>query len=115
VRHDLFFCEFLLPAYKSSSKNLSSSALTASCFAFFPLGKATFVIPSDLAYGDAGSGPVIPPGATLKFEVELFKVLDLDADADDLQGGETEVIELPDGTKMRVPKGVKMRLVDEEE
>ena len=38
-------------------------------------GKATLVIPSDLAYGDAGSGEVIPPGATLKFEVELFKVV----------------------------------------
>uniref|UniRef100_A0A7S1Y640 peptidylprolyl isomerase n=1 Tax=Grammatophora oceanica TaxID=210454 RepID=A0A7S1Y640_9STRA len=37
-------------------------------------GKATLVIPSDLAYGDAGSGGTIPPGATLKFEVELFKV-----------------------------------------
>lgn len=37
-------------------------------------GKATLVIPSELAYGDAGSGEVIPPGATLKFEVELFKV-----------------------------------------
>mmetsp|Transcript_11238 Transcript_11238/g.16572 ORF Transcript_11238/g.16572 Transcript_11238/m.16572 type:complete len:255 (+) Transcript_11238:72-836(+) len=37
-------------------------------------GKATLVIPSDLAYGDNGSGDVIPPGATLKFEVELFKV-----------------------------------------
>jgi FKBP-type peptidyl-prolyl cis-trans isomerase len=32
------------------------------------------VIPSDLAYGDAGSGDTIPPGATLKFEVELFNV-----------------------------------------
>jgi len=37
-------------------------------------GKATLVVPSDLAYGDAGSGETIPPGATLKFEVELFKV-----------------------------------------
>eukprot|EP00546_Thalassionema_frauenfeldii_P005314 CAMPEP_0178918392 /NCGR_PEP_ID=MMETSP0786-20121207/13805_1 /TAXON_ID=186022 /ORGANISM="Thalassionema frauenfeldii, Strain CCMP 1798" /LENGTH=250 /DNA_ID=CAMNT_0020592105 /DNA_START=34 /DNA_END=786 /DNA_ORIENTATION=+ len=38
-------------------------------------GKATLVIPSDLAYGDQGSGEAIPPGATLKFEVELFKVV----------------------------------------
>lgn len=37
-------------------------------------GKATLVIPSDLAYGDAGSGETIPPGATLMFEVELFTV-----------------------------------------
>jgi len=37
-------------------------------------GKATLVVPSDLAYGDGGSGETIPPGATLKFEVELFKV-----------------------------------------
>jgi FKBP-type peptidyl-prolyl cis-trans isomerase FkpA len=37
-------------------------------------GKATLVIPSDLAYGDSGNEDVIPPGATLKFEVELFKV-----------------------------------------
>lgn len=37
-------------------------------------GKAALVIPSDLAYADSGSGDVIPPGATLKFEVELIKV-----------------------------------------
>ena len=33
--------------------------------------KATFIIPSDLGYGSAGAGGVIPPDATLKFEVEL--------------------------------------------
>mmetsp|Transcript_20914 Transcript_20914/g.50347 ORF Transcript_20914/g.50347 Transcript_20914/m.50347 type:complete len:256 (+) Transcript_20914:150-917(+) len=37
-------------------------------------GKATLVIPPEMAYGDAGSGGAVPPGATLKFEVELFKV-----------------------------------------
>jgi len=37
-------------------------------------GKATLVIPADLAYGEAGSGDTIQPGATLKFEVELFTV-----------------------------------------
>ena len=37
-------------------------------------GQATFIITSVLAYTDAGLGFVIPPGATLNFEVELFKV-----------------------------------------
>ena len=36
--------------------------------------KARLVIPSDLAYGAAGAGGVIPPNATLLFDVELVSV-----------------------------------------
>jgi len=37
-------------------------------------GKSQLVCPAAIAYGDAGSPPVIPGGATLVFEVELLNI-----------------------------------------
>jgi len=37
-------------------------------------GKAKLTCPSDIAYGDRGSPPLIKPGSTLVFEVELLSI-----------------------------------------
>lgn len=39
-------------------------------------GLRTLVVPAALGYGDHGSGEVIPPGAVLRFEIELIDVKD---------------------------------------
>jgi peptidylprolyl isomerase len=37
-------------------------------------GKRILIIPPDMGYGPSGAGGVIPPNATLIFEVDLLEI-----------------------------------------
>jgi hypothetical protein len=60
---------------------------------------------------------MIPPGATLQFDVQLISVIDPPKPTSKPMGDDDEMqdVTLPDGTNMRLPKGVKVRIVKQED
>ena len=76
------FTKLLLLYFLHDAKNNSSSGWDQGLLGMCEGERRKLVIPSDLAYGDVGSKPSIPGGATLVFEIELIRILDEDEDPD---------------------------------
>ena len=55
-------CGYVIPGWDEGVKGMQVG------------GKRRLVIPSELGYGSQGAGGVIPPDATLIFEIELLEI-----------------------------------------
>jgi FKBP-type peptidyl-prolyl cis-trans isomerase FklB len=77
-----------------------------------PGSKWQLFIPSELAYGDAGGGPQIGPGATLIFEVELVSLKPGSAPAPSAPLT-SDIIKVPSAEEMK--KGAKIETIKAED
>lgn len=76
--------------------------------------KYEFYIPSDLAYGDSGSGPMIEPGSTLIFEVELLSAEPPPPPAAPAtQPMTSDIIRVPSAEELK--KGAKIEVIKPED
>ena len=55
-------CGYVIPGWDEGVKGMQVG------------GVRRLVVPAELAYGAAGAGGVIPPNATLVFEIELLEL-----------------------------------------
>jgi len=55
-------CQYVIPGWDEGVKGMRVG------------GRRVLIVPPELGYGARGAGGVIPPNATLKFEIELLEV-----------------------------------------